>query len=260
MKKYLNITLAIVLVLFPTFVFGAGIKASAAPLTATAVQNQQLAVPVTVDITNLPEKLGSYTATLRWNSRVLQFESYQPGSTAGFSSPVVNISKAPEGLLTFAAANPYGAEGNINILNVVFQVIGEEGAKSDLALNFTAMAAAGTFTNLLPYLNTMTGVEHGITVGEQPKDFSLQQNFPNPFNPSTKIGYSIPRAEHVSLTVYNALGQIVRILVNERKGIGNYAITWDGRDEAGKDVPIGIYIYKLQAGNFSDTKKMHLVK
>jgi len=245
----------------PSLAAGGTIKASATPTTPTAVQQQALAVPVTVDISDLPEKLGSYTATLRWDSRVLKYTGYQPGSTIGFSAPVVNNAKASDGLLTFAAANPHGAQGNINILNVMFEVIGSAGDQSDLKLNFSAMAAASTYNNMMSYLQTMsTGVERRITIGEQPKEFALLQNYPNPFNPSTKIGFGLPKSEHVMITVFNTLGQNVRTLVDEQKGVGNYVVMWDGLNDEGKQAPAGVYLYRLQAGGFSATKQMMLIK
>jgi hypothetical protein len=261
MAKCLSLCAMIVTILIPALSFGGTIKALAKPMTSSAVKEQQLVVPVTVDISSLPEKLGSYTASLRWDSRVLKYAAHQPGSTTGFTSPVVNAGKAGEGVLTFAAANPYGAEGTINILNVIFEVIGSEGARSDLKLEFSAMAAANTYADLLPYLQTaQTGVERGITVGGLPDEFSLAQNYPNPFNPSTKIGYSLPDAEHVTVTIYNALGQKVRTLVDEQKGAGTYELIWDGRDNSGKEAPVGVYLYKLQAGSFSEMKQMLFVK
>ena len=263
MKNVTNACLAFMLavILVPALSFSGAIKATATPMVDSAAKEQALTVPVTVDISSLPEKLGSYTATLTWDSHVLQYVGYEPGTTMGFSAPVVNSAKTGDGLLTFAAANPYGADGTINILNVQFQVIGAEGSQSDLKLDFSAMAAAKTFTNLLPFVQTLqTGVERGVTVGEPPKEFALLQNYPNPFNPTTKIGYSLPKSERVQITIYNELGQIVRKLVDEFKSAGNYAVIWDSRDGSGKEVPVGLYLFKLQAGNFTATKKMHLLK
>ena len=262
MKKYLKFgMLLIVIVVIPTLSWGGVIKASAVPLVHSVTQEQALTVPVTVDISSLPEKLGSYTATLRWDSRVLQYAGYEPGTTTGFSAAVVNSSKTGEGLLTFAAAHPYGAEGSINLLNVQFQVIGAEASQSDLQLAFSAMAAAKTFTNLLPFVQTLqTGVERGVTVGEGPKEFALLQNYPNPFNPTTKIEYSLAKSERVRLTIYNPLGQKVRVVIDEQKPAGNYAVLWNGRDDAGKQVPAGTYLYKLQAGSFNEQRQMILIK
>ncbi|MCE1189345.1 MAG: choice-of-anchor A family protein [Ignavibacteria bacterium] len=88
-----------------------------------------------------------------------------------------------------------------------------------------------------------------------PTEFSLSQNYPNPFNPSTKINVSIPVAGHVNLTVYNILGQQVRTVVDGEYMPGTYTFTFDG-----KDMATGVYIYKITTKNFSQSKKMLLVK
>jgi hypothetical protein len=97
-----------------------------------------------------------------------------------------------------------------------------------------------------------------------PAQFSLSFNYPNPFNPTTKIKYTVgtsqARSAVVSLRIYNVLGQLVRTLVDEPKHPGSYEVRWDGRDEDGNEVASGIYFYKLQAGDFSQTRKMVLVK
>jgi len=88
-----------------------------------------------------------------------------------------------------------------------------------------------------------------------PDGFSLNQNFPNPFNPSTTISFSIPDEEKVSLKVFNSLGEEVADLVNETKPAGNYSVSFDASRLAS-----GIYFYKITAGNFLQTRKMILVK
>jgi len=99
--------------------------------------------------------------------------------------------------------------------------------------------------------------------------FSLSQNFPNPFNPSTTLpfhisckgqGASCKSPLHITLTIFNVLGQRVRTLLDEDKLPGQYKVVWDGRDEFGKDVASGIYFYKLKSGDFSQTKKMILLR
>jgi len=88
-----------------------------------------------------------------------------------------------------------------------------------------------------------------------PKEFALKQNYPNPFNPITTIEFSIPKAENVSLKIYNLLGQEVAKLVSDKLTPGNYEYTWDASQLAS-----GVYIYKLEAGEFSDTCKLILMK
>ncbi len=86
-------------------------------------------------------------------------------------------------------------------------------------------------------------------------DFNLHQNFPNPFNPSTNLEFGISELGFVTLKVYNALGVEVAVLVNENKPAGNYSVQFDGAN-----YPSGIYYYKLESGDFSEVKKMILLK
>jgi hypothetical protein len=99
-----------------------------------------------------------------------------------------------------------------------------------------------------------------VTDGELPTKFDLRQNYPNPFNPSTKIEFDVPRKSHVTLTVYNVLGQAVNTLVNEEMTPGNKVVIWDGDSQTGVKVSSGMYFYKLSADGFLSTKKMLLVK
>jgi hypothetical protein len=84
--------------------------------------------------------------------------------------------------------------------------------------------------------------------------FSLSQNYPNPFNPSTTIRYQVPKDIHVSLRVYNVLGQFVATLVDQDQNVGSYGVQWI------PVVPSGVYFYRLQAGSFVQTKKLLLLK
>ena len=86
-------------------------------------------------------------------------------------------------------------------------------------------------------------------------DFSLTQNYPNPFNPSTTIRYEIPENQFVTLKVYDLLGKEVATLVNEEKQAGSYSVDFDA-----SNLTTGMYIYKIQTGDFVDTKKMILIK
>jgi hypothetical protein len=91
-------------------------------------------------------------------------------------------------------------------------------------------------------------------------EYRLHQNFPNPFNPSTTISFFIPGSENVTVDIFNNLGQKVRTLVNGRYAAGDHQFEWDARNDLGQLVPAGVYYYRLQAGNFQDTKKMLLIK
>ena len=88
-----------------------------------------------------------------------------------------------------------------------------------------------------------------------PTDYSLQQNYPNPFNAGTKIEYSLEKSGHVTLEVYNALGECVSQLVNSYKDKGEYYVNFNR-----KDLPSGVYFYKMTAGEFTNVKRMVLIK
>jgi hypothetical protein len=88
----------------------------------------------------------------------------------------------------------------------------------------------------------------------------LAQNFPNPFNPATRIVFGLAAPANVSLRIYDAAGRLVRVLVEGARPAGNYTELWDGRDSGGRAVASGIYFYRLQAGAFSETRKMALLR
>ncbi|MGB5530727.1 MAG: T9SS type A sorting domain-containing protein, partial [Ignavibacteriaceae bacterium] len=107
-------------------------------------------------------------------------------------------------------------------------------------------------------LHTING---GATfVGEEvndeiPTKFLLSNNYPNPFNPSTKIKYSIPQSSNVIIKVFDILGNEIETLANEEKQTGTYDLTWYS-----KNLPSGVYFYQLRAGEFVQTRKMLLLK
>ncbi|MBC8180285.1 S8 family serine peptidase [candidate division KSB1 bacterium] len=93
-----------------------------------------------------------------------------------------------------------------------------------------------------------------------PERFELLHNYPNPFNPVTKIKYGIPKAVPVELTIFNVLGQQVRLFKERIKPAGYYEIQWDGRNKSGVPVSSGIYFYRFKAGDFVEVKKMMLLR
>ncbi len=104
--------------------------------------------------------------------------------------------------------------------------------------------------------NAQTSVEETPSINS----FRLLQNYPNPFNPTTNIAYSIPRAASVQLVVYNSAGQRVCTLVNQQQREGSYVITWDGKNDVGDALTSGVYVYRLQAGEFLQSGKMILLR
>ena len=119
-----------------------------------------------------------------------------------------------------------------------------------------AQGMVGTIT-----VQNATGIDnHSEVIADK---FVLKQNYPNPFNPSTVINYTIPQSANLintRLEIFNLSGQKVRTLVNTKQSSGTYTVTWNGTNDSGELLATGLYIYRLQAAEFVDIKKMLFMK
>jgi len=121
------------------------------------------------------------------------------------------------------------------------------------AFTLIAVLADGTV------LSIPTGVEQVIR--DVPGEFTLSQNYPNPFNPTTTIQFALPAESIVTLEIYNMLGQRVATLINnEEFNAGVYTVSWNGQDSSGRTVSSGMYIYRINAGDFNATRSMMFLK
>jgi len=120
----------------------------------------------------------------------------------------------------------------------------------------------GTYKIEIRDMNDLGGYAVGVhsDIVAQPLTYELKQNFPNPFNPETRLYFSIPETQKVQLIVYNIVGQKVRTLLDTQYAAGRHVVNWDGLNDAGHRVPSGVYIYRLKAGDFIDFKKMTMLK
>ena len=84
----------------------------------------------------------------------------------------------------------------------------------------------------------------------------MHNNYPNPFNQSTNIPYTLFKKKLINILIYDLTGNRIKLLVNEYKDIGNYIINWNGKNENGIPVSTGVYLYSIEAGEFRHTKKM----
>ncbi|UCF05783.1 MAG: T9SS type A sorting domain-containing protein [bacterium] len=103
----------------------------------------------------------------------------------------------------------------------------------------------------------------GEPTGEEdrlPKVTRLFQNYPNPFNPSTTIRFDLPKKARVKLAVYNVKGELVRLLLDEEVDAGRNEVVWNGNNNRNRRVGSGIYFYKLETGNFTQSKKIILLR
>jgi hypothetical protein len=113
------------------------------------------------------------------------------------------------------------------------------------------------FDNISFYSNSV-GVDNRSETF--PQGFVLEQNFPNPFNPSTTIRYELPEDGLVNVTIYDMMGRQVSTLVSSQQAAGYKSIQWNATNDFGKPVSAGVYLYQIQAGEFVQTKKMVLLK
>ncbi len=107
----------------------------------------------------------------------------------------------------------------------------------------------------IPYFTTISKKDLAL-----PNSFRLRPNYPNPFNPTTKISYDLPTTTFVDLSVFNILGQKICTLIHSKQAAGRYLVEWNGKDAHDVIVPSGVYLYRLKAGNFLKTRKMVLLR
>ncbi len=190
-----------------------------------------------------------YSVGLNMNAAPFPDASYSDHDSfqkAGFRGVLLIENAPPWNDGSFYKANPYYHTSSDTFGTVNVQLV-----KEVTQLTLATVASLGA---------RLTGVNKN----EDPiaaNDFYLSQNFPNPFNPETKINYQIPKASFVKLNVFDILGREVAILVNEEQNAGQHSISFNAlQTQDGKQISSGIYFYKLSAGNFNQIRKMILMK
>jgi hypothetical protein len=152
---------------------------------------------------------------------------------------------------------PMPAQGEVTIDLQPYLREGENFMRLEIA------GPAGASANLI-LIDEAHHIDHTLELQPIPAEFALSQNYPNPFNPTTTIRFGIPEkltaGIPVRLRIYNAIGELVRTLVDETISPGQYAIEWDGRNARGEIAASGIYLYQFVAGEFSQTKRMLFLK
>ncbi|RMH72208.1 MAG: T9SS C-terminal target domain-containing protein, partial [Gemmatimonadetes bacterium] len=211
---------------------------------AQVAPGEEVVMPLIVsDLTGLD--VIALQASLEYDANVLEFVGYR---TAGTLTEGFELAESSN--LGGYALQAIAGEGTL--IEVVFKAVGEIGESSTVTLggfmlNETVLADLSAEVKVVPQVAV-------------PENFALSQNYPNPFNPVTKITYALPEAANVSLRIYDVTGRLVTTLVDGAHEAGYFNVTWTGTDDLGNAVSSGVYFYVIQAGDFTQTRSMTLLK
>jgi len=147
----------------------------------------------------------------------------------------------------------YPKDERIRLMEVAFTSAVNDSDVTKSSRTFTRDAAALAKSNAVENAEALDSTK-------PVSEYALNPNYPNPFNPQTTIAYQLPQAGQVKIAVYNLLGQQIRTLVMEYQPAGRYQVQWDARNEQGKLVANGVYLYQMQVNDFVTTKKLILMK
>jgi hypothetical protein len=201
-------------------------------------------VPITLE-----ERDGILSGTLRF-ALDPGMEVVDVTTAQGYGEYILAYNAQPEELRVAFAGAQSAALGSGEVLWIRVRV--PEGAP--LRFGMDAVALNGF------HLSLVNAEMLELETVELPMAYALHQNVPNPFNPQTVVRYDLPEEGRVTLVVYNVMGQTVRTLVSGPQVAGRHAVVWDGRDALGRDVASGMYVMRMQAGSFADTRKMLLLR
>ena len=217
-------------------------------------------------------QLKGYGITLRYDPEVLSFVGAEPAAGVearnllnreGGDTPLFLVAEEGGSIrnqefsgriwLANALRGPKAVSGDGLLAHVRFEVIGA------LKGSFVARVEA---VDLLDGAFRWNGVADlsELSVKVVPRVYALEPNFPNPFNSVTRVSYQLPEAGEVGLSIYNMVGQRVRTLVKARQEAGYYQVVWDGLDAKGRAVGSGVYLVRIESGEFTKVRKMALLK
>lgn len=261
------------MLMVPALVFGA---AKIAPSKAMVSENT---VTIPLEITN-QDGLTAVDMALKYSSGVTLKEVNFTDTRVDYFDLKLYHNDATSKTVIIGLVNQAGpdrkpelAAGTGPVANLVFTV--DNPSVTSVTLEATTTQNP-THSNMFVYRGTADGTTQltkeearfdqvsvalaGVTGDNLPTEYALEQNYPNPFNPSTTINFALPKAGNVQIAVFNVLGQEVNTLVSEGLPAGNHSVVWDGRNSTGSTISSGIYFYRISAGEFSQTKKMLMLK
>ncbi len=214
-------------------------------------RGSSIIIPISM---NGVDNIASADITISFDKSILTPTNVQLSPTLSGMSIQTKIS---DGKCRIALAGTEYISINDNVIFISFDVKKDIGGTLKSTIEFSKILLNEESFDAI----AKSGV---VTIEGKPTEFSLYQNYPNPFNPVTSIRYQIPEDEtQVTITIYNAMGQLVRILVDEKKDAGEFEIIWNGCDEESKQVSSGLYFYRISAvgvKNYNSIKKMLLIR
>jgi len=275
LKRLNIITVVIAVLLVPALLFAAD---RFAPAEATIGADNTIIVPL--EIAN-QEDLMAMDIPLSFSEGVtLKRVDFEDTRVSYFDLKIAKIDN-DENIVVIglvAQASPEAKEnlaaGRGTVANLVFEVndptvdvitleaIKRENPHHSLTFIYSHRDDQSVqFVRSVPDFGSATVALSNTTSSDNlPTTFGLEQNYPNPFNPTTQIEFSLPVPSRVDLTVFNVLGQEVRSVINDEMPAGHHSVTWDGNSSSGNSVSSGVYFYRLEAGDFVETRKMMLLK
>ena len=216
-----------------------------------SLDNGQIVLPVSIDADGA---VAAFQATITFNA--VQITIGTPRLT-GHAERLTLQHQTIDGTLRLLAYSTDGQQLSAGTGAVVLIPVTLANEQSLPTVTLTEVILADSQAGLI---TSHIGTE-SVQVKALPTSFALSNNRPNPFNPGTTISYEVPQAAHITLTVYNLLGQEVIRLLDEVRQPGRYTLTWNGRNTRQSGVASGIYLYRVTSSTgYSDTKRMTLLK
>ncbi len=273
LKRFTIISVIAIMLMVPALVFGA---AKIAPSKAVVSENT---VTIPLEITN-QDGLTAVDMALKYSEGVTLKEVNFANTRVDYFDMKLFHNDAANKTVIIGLVNQISSErkselaaGTGPVANLVFTV-------NDPSVSSVTLTATTTqnpsHANTFVYRGTAGGtvqltkeearfdqVSVALAAGSSdnlPTEYALEQNYPNPFNPTTTISFALPKAGKVDVAVYNVLGQEVNSLVTGELPAGNHSVVWDGRNSSGNTVSSGIYFYRIVAGDYSQSKKMLMLK
>ncbi len=229
-------------------------------VTVTPVDEGTGTSPVTLTFDNVTVP-GNTSLAITSSCAALPEHFLAPDSVCYDLSTTATFSGNVEVCFSYDESAVQGSEANVRLIHYDAAMFPPAWVDITTSLDTLNNTVCGTTDNFSPFIIGEGSVTAVGDLPSTPTVFALRQNVPNPFNPTTVIGYDVPAGgADVSIRIYDVAGRLVRTLVDEHKTPGRYQAPWDGRNGRGVHVATGVYFYRMQAGSFVQTRKMVLLK